>query len=134
MLGRVLSGRTVVDAYAQDDDIGKIAIGDTAKVIFPGRLCSLAARVVETDRLPSQLADSPLLQSFGGPVPVVPDTLRPGAFKPAQSLYRVRLEVTADDAEGLLRLGRTCRVEVGHAERLVAILWRGVMSVFRKEF
>ena len=134
VLGRVLSGRTVVDAYAQDDDVGKIAIGDIAKVIFPGRLSSLAARVVETDRLPSQLADSPLLQSFGGPVPVVPDPLRPGAFKPAQSLYRVRLEVTADDAEGLLRLGRTCRVEVGHAERLVAILWRGVMSVFRKEF
>lgn len=134
VLGRVLSGRTVVDAYAQDDDIGKIAVGDEAKVFFPGRLLSAPARVVEVDILPAKLADSPLLQAFGGPVPVVPDPERSGAFKAAQSLYRVRLEVSAGEAERLLRLGRTCRVEVGHQERLAVLVWRSVMSVFRKEF
>lgn len=135
VLGKVLSGRLVVDAYAQDDDIGKLSVGDGAKVLFPGRLRARAARVVETDLLPAQLVDSPLLQSFGGPVPVVPDAARPGAFKTAQSLYRVRLELAGDaDGEPIPRLGRTCRVEVGHSERLVSIVWRSVMSVFRKEF
>lgn len=134
VLGRVLSGKTVVDAYAQDDDIGKISVGDDAKIFIPGRVKGIPAQVTEVDRLPAKLTDSPVLQSFGGPLPVVPDPAHPGAFKTAQSLYRVRLEAVIEEAGNPLRLGRTCRVEIGHPERLVDIAQRSVMSVFRKEF
>ena len=130
LAGEVVSDRLAVYAYAQDRDIGKLKPGDEATV-YPGdSLATYPARIVNVNRIAAQLKDSPLLQHFGGPIPVYPVPGNDHHYSSVLPLYRIELEFTAPAD---LDSGRIVTVKVRHAEQLGNRLWKLILSAIRRE-
>ena len=127
----VVSERLMVCAYAQDRDIGKLRPGDAATVALRDLPGTYPARIVTVNRIVAQLKDSPLLQHFGGPIPVYLDPAGGQHYSSVLPLYRIELEFTSPAA---LDCGRVVTVKVRHSEQLGSRLWKLLLSAFRKEF
>ena len=127
--GEIVSSRTVIYAYANDREIGKIRMGNTGKIRLADHLTAEKVRVTRIDTLPSRLEGSPLLQIFGGPIPVYP--ARDDRFIPAQTLYCVELELPENMS---IAAGRIVSVKIDHTEQLYKHISRFVLSFFLKEF
>ena len=131
LAGEVVSERLLVCAYAQDRDIGKLKPGDEATVCLRDSLATYPARIVTVNRIAAQLKDSPLLQHFGGPIPVYPAPGGEHNYTSVLPLYRIELEFTAPAD---LDSGRVVTVKVRHAEQLGDRLWKLLLSAVRREF
>ena len=131
LAGEVVSEKLMVCAYAQDRDIGKLKPGDEATVYLRDSLETFPARIVAVNRIAAQLKDSPLLQHFGGPIPVYLDPGSEHHYSSVLPLYRIELEFTAPAD---LDSGRVVTVKVRHAEQLGNRLWKLLLSAIRKEF
>ena len=130
VIGRLYSGKTVIHAYADDRDIGKIVPGMTGVVLVSDSLTKIPIKVRRTEKTAATLTASPLLQISGGPIPVYQNGAE---FKPVQTLYKV--EVEADSTEPLpLSSGRTVTVKLTHTGRLYKTISSFIFSFFRKEF
>ena len=129
--GEIVSARTVIYAYADDRDIGKISPGNSGKIRLADTLGSRKVCVTRIDQIAALLESSPLLQNFGGPIPVYP--AEDGKFVPAQTLYRVELDY-ADPSEPAFPAGRIVSVKIDHTEQLYKYAVRFVLSFFLKEF
>jgi len=131
-LGEILRGNRIVTAYARDDDVGKLSVGDEAFIRVADRLGTLPARVTAIESLPGNVRASALLQPFGGPVPVYYEHSADGrTFQPVETLYRVTLE--PEDGE-LLDYGRVVHVGVPHREMFWTRVKSYLISSFRREF
>lgn len=131
LAGEVVSERLIVYAYAPDRDIGKLNPGDTATVSLRDSLPVYPARIVTVNRIAAQLKDSPLLQHFGGPVPVYLTPGREHQYTSVLPLYRIELEFTEPVN---LASGRVVTVKIRHSEQLGRQFWKLLLSIFRKEF
>ncbi len=131
LAGEVVSEKLMVCAYAQDRDIGKLTPGDEATVHLRDSLVTFPARIVTVNRIAAQLKDSPLLQHFGGPIPVYLAEGGERHYSSVLPLYRIELEFTAP-AE--FASGRVVTVKIRHPERLGGQLWKLILSAIRREF
>ena len=129
--GEVVSERLMVCAYAQDRDIAKLKPGDAATVYLGDSLSRYPARIVTVNRIAAQLKDSPLLQHFGGPIPVYLEPAGEHHYSSVLPLYRIELEFASPPE---LDCGRVVSVKIRHSEQLGRQLWKLFLSAFRKEF
>lgn len=131
IVSEIISPQKIVYAYAQDREVQKIRIDDRVRIRVSDALEEHYGRVVEIDTVPAKLRNSPLLQQFGGPVPVYIDEKKAGEYTSVLPLYRIVIHF---DEQPALQMGRTLKVEVIHEERLYDSMKRYLISVFRKEF
>ena len=127
--GEIVSEQTVIHAYADDQEIGKIRVGNTGKITLKDNLVSCKVRVARVDALASKLEASALLQVFGGPIPVYPS--EDNRYTPTQTLYCVELELLDKMP---VAAGRIVSVKIDHTEQLCKYISRFVLSFFLKEF
>ena len=100
----------------------------TADIQSADALVSCLARVICVDSVPGNLQSGPLLQPFGGKIPVYPDEKN---FIPAQTLYRITLK----PASSLPHFtGRTVNVKLHYKEQAGKYLVRFCLFLLRKEF
>lgn len=130
-IGELVSEELMIYAYATDREIGKLKIGDTATVSVKDFLTTVPAKISSVNRIAAQLSDSPLLQHFGGPIPVYPEPGPNKGYSSLQALYRIELqfESISDFAPG-----RVVAVKIHHTEQLYTRVRQFLVSIFRREF
>jgi putative peptide zinc metalloprotease protein len=127
---KALSGEAVIEAYVDEDDLSRIAVGDLASFLpeASGRE-SRPARVVGIDSSPVRLlADPELAKPNGGDIAV---RGKAQELTPDGAVYRVYLSAGDDAVPAQLR-GRV-RIE-GKAESFAARSARAVMAVILREW
>ena len=127
--GQIVSPETVIYAYANDREIGKIQLNSSGTIRLGDHLTAGKVRVTRIDALASKLESSALLQMFGGPIPVYPSNDK--WFAPTQTLYCVELELLYTQP---ISAGRVVTVKIEHTEQLYKYIKRFVLSFFLKEF
>ncbi|MBR2641868.1 MAG: hypothetical protein IKD46_01960 [Lentisphaeria bacterium] len=131
-IGELVSPRLAVTAYADDRQVRKLKEGTAVTIYLPDSLTALRGKVRSVDRIPAKLQHTPLLQVFGGPIPVYPDENQAGGFISVNALYRVDIDF-ADPAVRQLQ-GRTVMAKVHHRERLIGKIFDFTVAVLRREF
>ena len=111
--------------------IGKLKPGAEATVYLRDSLAGLPARITVVNRIATQLKDTPLLQHYGGPIPVYLSDGGDQSYTSVLPLYRIELEFTAPAD---IASGRVVTVKIRHSERLGGQLWTLILSALRKEF
>ncbi len=129
--GEIVSEKLAASAYATDREIGKLRVGDRALVFVRDSLSRCEARIVALNRIPVKLKDSPLLQHYGGPVPVYLSGEGASEYISVLPLYRIDLEFTGVPA---FDCGRVATVKIRHSERLADRILTLLLSAWRKEF
>lgn len=132
VVGELVSDTKMVYAYATDQEVRKLRVNQRVEVIFPDRYGVEEGEIQAIAQIPAKLRNSPLLQNFGGPLPVYRDenSLSP-EYNSVMALYRIEVRF---DRQPEVMPGRTVRVKVLHKEVLGEELYNLVMSVFRREF
>ncbi len=131
VVGELFAAEKVVHAYATDREIRKLAPGQPVEILFTDRLDKARGRIRSVNPIPAVLRNSPLLQHFGGEIPVYIDEKKPGEYHSVLAMYRVEIEF---DAPTDIQMGRTVRARVLHREVLAKELLRMLLSAFRREF
>ncbi len=132
MIGEIVSERRSVYAYASDRDVGKLRIGGRAVIRTCDGLTGCQARITGINPLSARLKNSPLLQQFGGPVPVYIEEGRSENYSSVLALCRVELEF--EDNSAMPDAGRVVTVKISHTEQLYLRVRQILLSMFRKEF
>lgn len=130
IVGEILSGKIIINAYADDSEIGKLAVGDIAVVFARDDLKKYSAKITEINKIPILLKNSPVLQSHGGPVPVYFDN-ESNNFFPDKTLYRIVLHT---DTDCNFTTGRFVFVQITHSEQLFRKIYQYCIAAFRREF
>lgn len=131
-IGEVVSPGLMLYAYATDREIGKLRTGDEATVRLRDSLTGYPVRITAINRIAARLKNSPLLQHFGGPIPVyLEENTASGSYSSTQTLYRVEL-MFQDTPE--LKAGRVATVKIHHSEQLYTRLRQFLLSILRREF
>ena len=129
-VGTVISPEVVIYAYADDHDAGKLQAGDRAVIRVDDSMESFPAVVTAVSQVAVPLFDSPLLQVYGGRIPMYQNENAPG-FHSVRLYYRIELRF----AEGVsLPCGRRVRCEIDREIRLIDLISRAVTGIFRREF
>lgn len=128
-IGKTVSRKNTVYAYALDHQVGNVYPGQKGTVTFSDSLQEIPCRVVKVSSVAAKLKGSPVLQTFGGPVPAYQESNTD--FSPVQTLYCVELELLRETD---LTAGRLVNVKLVHTERLYDNIRKLVVSFFRKEF
>ncbi|MBO5688452.1 MAG: hypothetical protein J6S73_00885 [Lentisphaeria bacterium] len=131
-IGELVSPQLAVTAYADDREVRKLKEGTSVTIYLPDTLKTFRGTVSRLERIPAKLQHSPLLQVFGGPIPVYPDEKQVGGFISVNALYRV--EISFDDPEIRQLQGRTAMARVHHRERLAGKIFAFAVSILRREF
>lgn len=132
VLGEIVSGESVIYAYATEQEVKTLKKDQKVTVSLPDSSLKMKGRVREIDPIPAKLKNSSLLQMYGGELAVFPDETRPGEFFSAQALYRV--EITADDKkEAAFLYGRTVRARIHRRDMLANEIWNFLVTAFRRE-
>ena len=126
----------VVEAYVPEEDLGRVKVGQTARVrLHTGRQDWVSGRVEAVDVSRSTVLPTPLLDaSHGGPLAVVNDTTRAGQEKTQvlrDALFRVRIAL--DEPLPTDRVAVVKASIDGDAESVLAGVARKVVSVFIRE-
>ena len=132
VLGEIVSGRSVVYAYATENEVKVLKEGQRATISLPDSFRKLSGRIVTIDPIPAKLRNSPLLQMYGGELAVFPDETRPGEFYSVQALYRVEI-APEGEVDPVFFHGRSVRARVHRRDRLVNELWNWLVTAFRRE-
>ncbi|MBO4647022.1 MAG: HlyD family efflux transporter periplasmic adaptor subunit [Lentisphaeria bacterium] len=130
VLGKIISGRNLLYAYAQDKEVNRIKPGDRAVVKLRGELKGIPGTVAAVNPVAVTFRDSTLIQAFGGTVPCYP---RPQTkeFQPVNVLYCVTIQ---PDDPLPPRIGRTGVAYVEQSYRLYIEIKRQLLHVFFREF
>lgn len=129
--GELVSDGKMVYAYATDREVRKLRVGQRAEIVLPDRLGSESGSIVAIAQIPAKLRHSPLLQNFGGTIPVYSDEKSPGEYTSLQALYRI--EIRFDTPQEFFA-GRSVKVRILHKEVLGGELFKLLVSAFRREF
>lgn len=130
VIGTVHSGRIIINAYADDREIGKITPGMTGIATTGDALQKIPVRVKQIEKTAASFKSSPLLQNTGGTLPVYQNG---NEFKPVQTLYKIELEA-ANGGSLPLFSGRTVSVKLTHTSQLYKTLSSFLLGFWRKEF
>ncbi len=126
----------VIDAYIPEGDLGRVAVGQAARVRLHTDYKDWAiGRVESIDVSRTTVLPTPLLEaSHGGPLAVVNDTTRVGQEKTQvlrDALFRVRIALEEPLPTSSVAV---VRVQIdGEAESILAGVARRVISVFIRE-
>lgn len=131
LIGEIISREKMIYAYADDRDIPKLKIGERVQIRAHDSLEDHFGTITAINPVPSKLKNSPLLQQFGGPIPVYIDEKQVGEYTSVLPLYRVEINF---DLPPPIQVGRTLKLEVIHTERLYDTLKQYAISIIRKEF
>ena len=132
VVGEIISGGSVIFAYADEQQVKLLKKGQKVTVELPDTLRSVKGTVSVIDPIPARLQNSPLLQMHGGELAVFPDETKPGEFYSVQALYRV--EILPEKQEELLFFhGRTVRAKVHRKDMLANEIWSFLVTAFRRE-
>ncbi len=131
LVAEIVSEEKMVYAYADDRDVPKLKIGERVRLRVHDSLTDYYGTISAVNAVPAKLKNSPLLQQFGGPIPVYIDEHRAGEYTSVLPLYRIEIQF---DHQPEIQTGRTLMVEVIHTERLYDTLKQYILSVIRKEF
>jgi putative peptide zinc metalloprotease protein len=124
-----------VEAYVDEADLDRIAIGDMAtffaeadtRIEFPLRL-------VEIARASTKLLPDPALASTqGGPIAVRAQNQKQNELVPDRTIYRVRLAVAEGSAAPVTRVLRGDVILRGEAISLIRRIWRAALAVAIRE-
>ena len=129
-IGEIVSGKIIINAYADDSEISKLAIGNKALIYPRDSLKKYPVKITGIHKIPAQLGENPVLQSHGGTVPVYFDENQK-RYLPDKTLYRI---VLAADELYDFPAGRFVNVKVYHSEKLFNVIRQFAISAFRKEF
>ena len=132
LVGEIATRGKMAYAYADDRDIPKLKIGKRVRMHTKDSLRDYYGTITAIDPVPAKLRNSPLLQQYGGPLPVYIDEKNPGEYTSVLPLYRIEIQFEEEDPS--IQLGRTIQVEVIHTERLYDSLKQYILSFIRKEF
>ena len=132
LVGEIISTKKMAYAYADDRDIPKLKIGERVRMHTRDSLRDYYGTITDIKAVPEKLRNSPLLQQYGGPLPVYIDEQKPGEYTSVLPLYRI--EIQFEEENPPVQLGRTLQVEVLHTERLYDSLKQYILSFIRKEF
>jgi putative peptide zinc metalloprotease protein len=130
-IGELHAGGKRVMAYASDREVFKFAPGDAVVIYSQDQHDSISGKVLSINPIAAVLRNSPLLQHFGGEIPVYPDEKKPGEYISVLPLYRVEI---AADGMPAIQHGRVVRVKLLRREVLAGELWKFILSVLRREF
>ena len=130
IIGDIVSGDIVINAYMDDREISIISPGDYAVIYARDSLEKYLAEITEINTIPVQLTESLVLQSHGGSVPVYFDE-KTNQYLPDKTLYRIVLKI---NGKHKLMPGRFTTVKISHTEQLFKIISQFIISAFRKEF
>ncbi len=130
-VGEVVSRKNVIHAYADDQEAAGIRCGDQAKVYVSDSEKAYMAVVTKVDAVALPLKDSPLLQVYGGTIPMYQSSDGESKYHSVRLYYQLELTFTG---EVPLTSGRRVRCEIGKSQRLYDIISRTVTGVFRREF
>jgi len=113
-------------AFAVEDDVKHIRIGNRVSVSLSDELASYSGRVTGINPVPAALPPSPLLNVFGGPIPgfIGED----GLFKPVSTYYQIEIEFPsgspAEGRTGIASLGKYSSVAGNFARKTIQVLQR----------
>lgn len=129
--GEVISDKCVVYAYADDREAGKLRPGMEAKLFAGDTVSGYPAKITGVEKIALPVENSPLLQVFGGEIPMYQSEKESGKFYSTRLYYRVTLTFDRDVPLGV---GRRVRCEIDNRGRLYDILLNEVVGIFRREF
>ena len=130
-VGEVRTVNSVIYAYADEKDVGKLHPGDRAEIYVDGEISGYPARVTAIDPVAQELTASPLLQDHGGAIPVRYDEKDAGRSHSAGLFYRVELSWAGRDVPAV---GRRVKCRIIHREQLFRPLLQMLTGIFRREF
>lgn len=124
-------GQWVVDAYVEQRQIERLALGAAARFYPTGQWQALSGRIVDIDstrvtRLPSPALDA----AHGGPIATLPSHQENQPGRPGEAMYRVRIALDAAlpwlrETPGTLTLEATRRSLLGQGlKAALAVLLR----------
>lgn len=131
VVGEVVSRGVVIYAYADEHDAGKIRIGNRAEVYAGDQIGSFPATVIRVEKVAVPLNDSPLLQIYGGEIPMYQNGSEPGKFHSVRLFYRIELEF---DGTQTPAPGRRVHCKISHREQLYRHLMKSIIGIFHREF
>ena len=132
VIGEIVSGRSIVYAYATEQEVKMLKKGQKVTVKLPDSFTSIKGKIKEIDPIPAKLKNTPLLQMYGGELAVFPDETNPGEFYSAQALYRVEI-LPEKEMDAVFLHGRTVRVKVHRRDILANEIWSFLVTAFRRE-
>jgi len=130
ILGKIISGKNVLYAYAQDKEVNRIQPGCKATVKLRGELKGIRGTVTAVNPVAVTFRDSTLIQSFGGTVPCYPNP-QTKEFHPVNVLYCITIQPEQPLPP---RIGRTGTAWVEQTYRLYIEIGRQLLHVFFREF
>ncbi len=130
ILGKIISDKKVLYAYAQDKEVNRIRPGAKATIKLRGELKGMNGTVIAVNPVASTFRDSTLIQSFGGTVPCYPNP-QTKEFHPVNVLYCITIQTEQPLPP---RIGRTGTAWVEQSYRLYIEIGRQLLHVFFREF
>ena len=130
VVGEIVSGKQIVYAYADDQQIGEILENAPAKIYVGDQLNSFSARVTAIENITVKLENTPVLQIYGGTLPVVFDE-KNNKYVSAGTIYRITLE--PDGNTGVFS-GRKTAVKILKNVQLYRVIKNWLLLKFKKEF
>ena len=130
VLGKIISGKNILYAYAMDREVNRIRIGDKVAVKLRGELRGIGGTASAVNPVAVTFRDSTLVQNLGGTVPCYPNPQNK-EFKPVNVLYCVTI---TPDSPLPPRIGRTGIAYVEQTYTLYVEIGRQLLHVFFREF
>lgn len=131
LLGTLCSGRKIVRAYAGDQEVRFLKVGQRVDLYLKDRLSGISGKIGAVHPIPSLLRDSPALLCFGGELPVDADPDDPEDIHSLRPVYAVDV---IPDGELACQYGRFVRAEVRRRGMLAAKIGSFIVSALRREF
>ena len=124
--------RNRVDVYLEERDLRRVVVGGAARFIPDAvEYGSFNCTVSEIDRISTSPLDDPsLASSYGGPIPVLPDSQH--ELVPVTPRYRVRLDQCKPAAVPPLRLRGVAHLEAARQSPALELLRHAWMTLVRE--
>lgn len=129
-LGKLCSGKKIVRAYADDQQIRNLKRGMPVNLLVRDRLSGISGRISEVYHIPIFLTESPALQYYGGEIPVDANFDGAGEIRSLHPVYAVDI---MPDTPISCQTGRFIRAEVRQRKMPAAKIWRLIISAFKRE-
>ena len=130
ILGKIISGKNILYAYALDKEVNRIRPGAKAEIKLRGELEGFRGTVTAVNPVAATFRDSTLVQAFGGTVACYPNP-QTREFHPVNVLYCITIQPEQPLPP---RIGRTGTAYVEQRYRLYIEIGRQMLHVFFREF
>ncbi|MBR1952705.1 MAG: hypothetical protein IKA32_09020 [Lentisphaeria bacterium] len=129
-LGKLCSGKKIVRAYANDQQIRDLKCGMAVNLLLRDCLTGISGKISKIHHIPVYLTESPALQYYGGEIPVDANFDGAGEVRSFEPVYAVDI---MPDKPLHCQTGRFIRAEVHQRQMPAAKIWRLVISAFKRE-